>query len=156
MKSRQDPRERPLLLRAHLQDPAVDICGIDMGDFAGVPGKSDAMRNKKPCPIFVLCRPPVVHNQRGRLVCLSAQLRRLRQPKRPPPHATPKAAPVVVYLGTYSNRIPALSFRDNQWTVDAYVWFRWKGNLVPPPQDTFALCNGTIGRERLPITRRFG
>ena len=70
-------------------------------------------------------------------------------PKRPPPHATPSAAPVVVYLGTYLNRIPALSFRDNQWTVDAYVWFRWKGNLVPPPQDTFALCNGTIEKREV-------
>jgi hypothetical protein len=70
-------------------------------------------------------------------------------PKRPASHALPTDAPVDVYVGTYLNRIPALSFRDNQWSVDAYVWFRWKGNLAPPPQETFALCNGTIEKKEV-------
>ena len=57
--------------------------------------------------------------------------------------------PVDVYVGVYVIRIPALSFRDNQWTVDAYVWFRWSGDLVPPPQQTFELCNGTIEKKEV-------
>jgi hypothetical protein len=45
--------------------------------------------------------------------------------------------PTDVYLGAYLIRIPSLSFHDNQWTVDAYVWFRWRGTLDPSPPGRF-------------------
>jgi hypothetical protein len=66
-----------------------------------------------------------------------------KSPRREP-SVTYQVAPVDVYVGAYLLRIPSLSFHDNQWTAHAYVWFRWKGKLDPPPQETFALCNGTI------------
>ena len=71
-------------------------------------------------------------------------------PQSPP--AGPQAAvrPMAdVFVGTYLIRIPSLSFRDNQWTVDAYVWFRWKGTLDPSPLDTFEVCNGSIEKREL-------
>lgn len=57
-------------------------------------------------------------------------------------------------MGAYLIRIPALSFRDNQWTVDAYVWFRWTGTLSPPPQETFAFCNGTIEKKEVTDSKK--
>ncbi len=57
--------------------------------------------------------------------------------------------PAEVFVGAYLIRIPSLSFRDNQWTVDAYLWFRWKGTLVPRPPDTFEICNGSIEKREL-------
>ena len=62
--------------------------------------------------------------------------------------------PTDVFVGAYVIRIPSLSFRDNQWTVDAYVWFRWKGTLDPSPQDAFELCNGSIEKRELTDTKK--
>jgi hypothetical protein len=82
---------------------------------------------------------------------------------RPAPGATPSRedtettstrAPVDVFVGSYVVRIPSLSFRDNQWTVDAYVWFRWSGDLNPPPQESFALCNATIEKKEVTDSKK--
>jgi hypothetical protein len=45
------------------------------------------------------------------------------------------AQPVYVTVGFYVDRISNLSVRDLSWTVDFYVWFRWKGNSVEPGSD---------------------
>jgi hypothetical protein len=57
--------------------------------------------------------------------------------------------PVDVYVGAYLIRIPSLSFRDNQFTVDGYIWFRWKGHLDPSPAETVEFCNGTIDKKEI-------
>jgi hypothetical protein len=62
--------------------------------------------------------------------------------------ASPSAV-AHVYVGAYLIRIPSLSFRDNQWTIDAYIWFRWKGDLNPSPSDAFELCNGSIEKREV-------
>ena len=75
----------------------------------------------------------------------------------PPPFAVSQPSsgpPADVFVGIYLIRIPAISFRDNQWTVDAYVWFRWKGNLDPSPPDGFELCNGSIEKRELTDAKR--
>ena len=37
-----------------------------------------------------------------------------------------RAEPAQVTVGTYINKIQDVSFRDNRYVVDFYVWFRWK------------------------------
>ncbi len=61
-----------------------------------------------------------------------------------PEAATPaEKVPVPVEVGTYVNQILALDLKGNQFSVDFYVWFRWKGDSVKP-FDTFDLANGRI------------
>ena len=67
---------------------------------------------------------------------------------------TSNRAPIDVFVGSYLVRIPSLSFRDNQWTVDVYVWFRWSGDLSPPPQESFALCNATIEKKEVTDSKK--
>src|SRR5258708_6172465 len=49
---------------------------------------------------------------------------------------------VRVEVGTYVNQILALDLKGNQFNVDFYVWFRWKGDLKV--FDTFELANGRV------------
>jgi hypothetical protein len=51
--------------------------------------------------------------------------------------------PRDVYIGTYVNRIYDVSLKDNRFTIDFYVWFRWQGNDIKP-QESFEVVNGTI------------
>ena len=47
--------------------------------------------------------------------------------------ATPgPAMPAQVVVGAYINDIQELDFRANNYVVDLYVWFRWKGSDVDP------------------------
>ncbi len=63
-----------------------------------------------------------------------------------------------VTAGIYIDRIKSLSIKDNLWTVDFYVWFKWKGDLNPgdsfqvidgtvDPKDIQLIKNGTVGDE---------
>ncbi len=52
------------------------------------------------------------------------------------------AAPARVEVGVFVNQITSMSFRDNTFDVDFYVWFRWKGDL--DPIETFDVVNGSI------------
>jgi hypothetical protein len=36
------------------------------------------------------------------------------------------AQPAEVIVGSYVNKVQDLNFRENHYTVDFYVWFRWK------------------------------
>jgi hypothetical protein len=69
------------------------------------------------------------------------------QPPSPPP-------PTDVYVGAYLIRVPSLSLHEEQWTADAYIWFRWKGTLNPPPQDTFELCNASIEKREVTDSKK--
>jgi hypothetical protein len=57
------------------------------------------------------------------------------------------AQPAQVVVGTYINKVQDLSFRENKYTVDFYIWFRWKaeGALADfKPLDSFEIINGRI------------
>jgi len=46
--------------------------------------------------------------------------------------ATPPEAPDSVYVGMYVNRIYDVSLRDNRFSADFYLWFRWKNKELDP------------------------
>lgn len=48
-----------------------------------------------------------------------------------------------VYAGVYVNQIYASSLKDNQFSVDFWIWFRWKGDNIKPVE-SFDLVNGRI------------
>jgi len=63
---------------------------------------------------------------------------------KPPTTALPAGAnPVRVGAGIYVDRIIDLSVRESSWTVDFYVWFRWKGTGVDPGEN-FQIVDGSI------------
>jgi hypothetical protein len=60
---------------------------------------------------------------------------------------TARAEPAEVIVGTYVNKVQDLSFRDNRYTVDFYIWFRWKaeGALTDyKPLESFEIMNGRV------------
>ena len=67
-----------------------------------------------------------------------------------PPAALPAgAAPVRVLAGIYLDRIVELSVKEVGWTVDFYVWFRWKGQ-GEDPGEKFQIVDGSIeSREKI-------
>jgi hypothetical protein len=53
------------------------------------------------------------------------------------------SAPNDVRIGIFVNRVDAISFRDNQFQVDFYLWFRWNNPDINPAE-TFEIINGRI------------
>ncbi|HEX7320393.1 MAG TPA: hypothetical protein VF399_08565 [bacterium] len=51
--------------------------------------------------------------------------------------------PVDVYVGVYVNQIFDVSLKDNKFSVDFYVWFRWIGDSVNPVE-SFEVVNGRM------------
>jgi hypothetical protein len=63
---------------------------------------------------------------------------------KPPPIAVPEGAnPVRVQAGIYVDRIVELSVKEAGWTVDFYLWFRWKGAGAEPGEN-FQVVDGWI------------
>jgi hypothetical protein len=63
---------------------------------------------------------------------------------KPPSTALPEgAAPVRVQAGIYVDRVVELSVKEAGWTVDFYLWFRWKGAGVDPGEN-FQVVDGWI------------
>src|SRR5690242_4771958 len=65
-------------------------------------------------------------------------------------HEVPAGAPVPidanakeVVVGAYVNQIHEFSLRDNSFTVDFYLWFRWKDPDLKP-YETFSVVDGRI------------
>ena len=52
-------------------------------------------------------------------------------------------APRKVVVGVYVKNVYGLDIKQNQFTVDFYVWFRWKGDDLKPIE-TFELANSRI------------
>lgn len=48
-----------------------------------------------------------------------------------------------VYVGIYADRILDISTKATSWTVDFYVWFRWRDDKLDPGE-TFQIINGEI------------
>jgi len=55
----------------------------------------------------------------------------------------PFSAPNDVRIGIFINRVDAISFRENQFEVDFYLWFRWNNPEINPPE-SFEIVNGRI------------
>ena len=60
----------------------------------------------------------------------------------------PGANPAKVDVGFYVDRISDLSVKDASWTVDFYVWFRWRGGAVLPGK-SFQVIDGWIESKEL-------
>jgi hypothetical protein len=53
------------------------------------------------------------------------------------------ASPVEVTAGVYVDRVSEFSVREGTWTVDCFVWFRWRGDGVAPGE-RFQVVDGSI------------
>lgn len=70
-----------------------------------------------------------------------------------------QAQPAPVVVGTYVNKVQDLSFRENRYTVDFYVWFRWKaqGALADyKPLESFEIINGRIDNKTSVVEKKIG
>lgn len=73
-----------------------------------------------------------------------------------PDPAEPKPAqPRQVHVGIYLLRATSVDITRNMYSVDFYLWFRWKGDDLKP-HETFEMVNGTIDSRQLDCTRRIG
>ena len=69
------------------------------------------------------------------------------------------AVPAEVIIGTYVNKVQDLSFRENHYSVDFYVWFRWKaeGALADyKPLDSFEIVNGRVDNKTSVVEKKIG
>lgn len=73
--------------------------------------------------------------------------------------AAAQAEPAQVIVGTYVNKFQDLSFRENRYTVDFYVWFRWKaeGPLTDyKPLESFEIMNGRVDSKSSVVEKKIG
>lgn len=69
------------------------------------------------------------------------------------------AQPAQVVVGTYINKIQDLSFRENRYAVDFYIWFRWRaqGALADyKPLESFEILNGRIDSKTSVVEKKIG
>lgn len=57
-----------------------------------------------------------------------------------------------VVVGAFVNQIHEFSLRDNSFTVDFYLWFRWKDPELKP-YETFSVVDGRIESRTDPVVR---
>ena len=70
-----------------------------------------------------------------------------------------RAAPAPVIVGSYINKVQDLSFRENRYTVDFYIWFRWKaeGALADyKPLESFEIINGRVDSKTSVVEKKIG
>src|SRR5688572_20404386 len=53
------------------------------------------------------------------------------------------ANPTRVLAGAYVDRVLELSVKDVSWTVEFYLWFRWRGD-APKSCEDFQVVDGTV------------
>lgn len=76
-----------------------------------------------------------------------------------PAAAPARAAAQEVTVGTYINKIQDLNFRENKYTLDFFVWFRWKaeGALKDyKPLESFEIINGRIDGKGSIVEKKIG
>ncbi len=71
------------------------------------------------------------------------------------PHENSSQKPIDVYAGIYLDRISLLSVRDNKWTADFYIWFKWNGDGIDPGEN-FQLVYGEIKSKQKQFERVTG
>ena len=70
-----------------------------------------------------------------------------------------QAEPAQVIIGTYINKVQDLSFRENHYSVDFYIWFRWKaeGALADyKPLESFEIINGRVDNKTSVVEKKIG
>ena len=70
-----------------------------------------------------------------------------------------RAAPSEVVVGSYVNKVQDLNFRENKYTLDFFIWFRWKaeGALADyKPLDSFEIINGRIESKGSIVEKKIG
>jgi len=55
----------------------------------------------------------------------------------------PDAKPTLVTAGIYVDRILELSVKDVSWTVEFFLWFRWRGDTLQTCEE-FQVVDGTV------------
>lgn len=69
------------------------------------------------------------------------------------------AQPAQVVVGSYVTKVQDVSFKDNKYALDFYLWFRWKaeGALADyKPLDSFELVNGKIDNKSSMVEKKIG
>lgn len=69
------------------------------------------------------------------------------------------AAPQKVVVGTYINKLQEVSFKESKFTLDFYIWFRWKpvGELAEyKPLESMELINGRIDGKSSIVEKKIG
>lgn len=69
------------------------------------------------------------------------------------------AEPAEVIVGSYINRIQDVSFRENRYTLDFYVWFLWsaQGALAEyKPLESFEIMNGRVDSKVSVVEKKIG
>ena len=62
-------------------------------------------------------------------------------------------------IGVYVSKIQDLNFRENKYTLDFYIWFRWKaeGALADyKPLESFEIINGKIENKSSVVEKKIG
>jgi hypothetical protein len=70
-----------------------------------------------------------------------------------------RAEPAKVVIGAYVNKLQDISFRDSRYSIDFYVWFRWKaeGELKDfKPLESMELINGRIDSKTSIVEKKIG
>lgn len=70
-----------------------------------------------------------------------------------------QAAPAQVVVGTYVKEIRDLDFKDNKYTADFFIWFRWKaeGALADfKPLESFEIVNGNAESKSSVVEKKIG
>ena len=70
-----------------------------------------------------------------------------------------RAEPAPVTIGMYINKIQDLNFRENKYTLDFFIWFRWKAEGALGdfhPLDSFEIINGRIDSQTSVIQKKIG
>jgi hypothetical protein len=70
-----------------------------------------------------------------------------------------RAEPAKVIVGSYINKVQDLSFRENRYAVDFYIWFRWKaeGALADyKPLESFEIINGRVDSKTSVVEKKIG
>lgn len=70
-----------------------------------------------------------------------------------------RAAPAQVVVGSYVSKIQDLNFKENKYSLDFFIWFRWKaeGPLADyKPLDSFELVNGNIENKSSVVEKKIG
>ena len=73
--------------------------------------------------------------------------------------AQAQAQPAQVVVGSYVTKVQDVSFKDNKYALDFYLWFRWKaeGALADyKPIDSFELVNGKIENKSSVVEKKIG
>ncbi|MEZ0227176.1 MAG: hypothetical protein ACAI25_01005, partial [Planctomycetota bacterium] len=91
--------------------------------------------------LFALAAPRVAHAQGDTAPVASAA----------------KAGKVTeVTIGLYLSQIMALQVKENNFTCDFYVWFRWEGDDDLKPLDSFEIVNGKIDNKVIIEQKKIG